>query len=289
MLGLLVVIIIVILLVMILPATIRIIRQPHQGVVITLGKYETTLAPGLHFIKPFISSVIRVSTAQQPLDLDKQVVITKDNAEIEVKISLKYHVTDIQDFVFKNEDSVRSMIQDTRASLRGIIGNKMLDEVLNGTQEINRGLFGEISNVTAGYGLNVDRINIDTVKPSVEIQDSMNKLLKAARNRDATVAEAEGYSKSVALKNKADNDAWVNSAQAKAEAVRKTADAEAYRIDAVNLSLNKVGNGYFVSQNIEAFKELAKSNANTVVMPSNAIDSLGQIPAINALLKSEAK
>ncbi|KRK95623.1 hypothetical protein FD25_GL000038 [Levilactobacillus acidifarinae DSM 19394] len=270
---------------------VKIITQPDRGVVITLGKYNKTLTPGFHLIAPFISHVIRVSTAQTPVDLDEQIVITKDNAEISVKISLKYHVTNIEDFVFKNEDSVRSMTQDTRASLRGIIGNKELNEVLNGTEEINQALFSGLSDVTAGYGLNVDRVNIDSVNPSKDIQDSMNKLLKATRERDAAIATAEGKSKSITLENEANNQALlatntaqntalVNSAKAKATAIHTEADAQAYQVAKLDAALKLSSQNYFISQNIAAFKELAKSDANTVIMPNSTIDSLGTIPAI---------
>lgn len=294
MLGLIIGIIIVLLVVALLLAAIRIITQPNQGVVLTFGKFERVLSSGFHVIKPFISHVIVVNTAQTPVDLDQQVVITKDNAEISVKISLKYHVTNIEDFVFKNEDSVRSMIQDTRAALRGIIGNKELNEVLNGTQEINAALFKEISSVTAGYGLNVDRVNIDSVNPSADIQASMNKLLQATRERDATIATAEGKSRSITLENEANNQALlatntaqnqalVNSATAKATAIQTEADADAYRMRILNEALSKSSDNYFIFQNIEAFKELANSDANTVVMPNQTIDSLGMIPALTKL------
>ncbi|GEO74711.1 paraslipin [Levilactobacillus namurensis] len=293
MLGLLILLIIILGLLL----SVKIITQPDRGVVITLGKYNKTLTPGIHLIAPFISHVIRVSTAQTPVDLDEQVVITKDNAEISVKISLKYHVTNIEDFVFKNEDSVRSMTQDTRASLRGIIGNKELNEVLNGTEEINRALFAGLSDVTAGYGLNVDRVNIDSVNPSRDIQDSMNKLLKATRERDAAIATAQGKSKSITLENEANNQALlatnqaqntalVNSATAKATAIHTEADADAYRIGKLNAALSVSSQNYFISQNIAAFKELANSDANTVVMPNTAIDSLGAVPAFAEAFKA---
>lgn len=293
MLGLLILLIIILGLLL----SVKIITQPDRGVVITLGKYNKTLTPGIHLIAPFISHVIRVSTAQTPVDLDEQVVITKDNAEISVKISLKYHVTNIEDFVFKNEDSVRSMTQDTRASLRGIIGNKELNEVLNGTEEINRALFAGLSDVTAGYGLNVDRVNIDSVNPSRDIQDSMNKLLKAIRERDAAIATAQGKSKSITLENEANNQALlatnqaqntalVNSATAKATAIHTEADADAYRIGKLNAALSVSSQNYFISQNIAAFKELANSDANTVVMPNTAIDSLGAVPAFAEAFKA---
>ncbi|WP_034525762.1 SPFH domain-containing protein [Secundilactobacillus oryzae] len=291
-------ILILVLVIVCLVFSIRIVVQPNVGVVMTLGKYEKTLNPGLHFIKPFISKIVTVSTAQTPLDLDQQIVITKDNAEISVKISLKFHVTNISDFVFKNENSVRSMVQDTRASLRGIIGNKELNEVLNGTQEINAALFKEISSVTAGYGLNVDRINIDSVNPSQDIQNSMNRLLQATRERDATIATAEGKSRSITLENeannralletnKAENEAMVTRAQAKATSVKIEAEAEAVRIQTVNDALRVVDGNYFVDLNTKAFEELAKSPANTIVLPNKTADTMGQLPAIGELLKNK--
>lgn len=291
-------IIFLIIVVLLVLASLRIVTQPNVGVVMTLGKFERVMNPGLHMIKPFISKVVTVSTAQTPIDLNQQVVITKDNAEISVKISLKYHVTNISDFVFKNEDSVRSMVQDTRASLRGIIGNKELNEVLNGTQEINAALFKEISSVTAGYGLNVDRINIDSVNPSKNIQDSMNKLLQATRERDATIATAEGKSRSITLENeannralldtnKAENEALVRSAQANADSIKIQATAEAFRANTINQSLAQADDKYFISLNTQAFEKLANSAANTVVIPNQTSDSMGQLPAIGKLLNSK--
>ncbi|KRM56317.1 SPFH domain-containing protein [Secundilactobacillus malefermentans] len=285
-----------IIVIVLLVFSIRIVVQPNVGVVITLGKYEKTLNPGLHFIKPFISRIVTVNTAQTPLDLDQQIVITKDNAEISVKISLKFHVTNISDFVFKNENSVRSMVQDTRASLRGIIGNKELNEVLNGTQEINAALFKEISSVTAGYGLNVDRINIDSVNPSADIQNSMNRLLQATRERDATIATAEGKSRSITLENeannralvdtnKAENEAMVKRATANATSIKIQADADAYKVQTINAALKDADEKYFIDLNTKAFSELANSKANTVVMPNKTADALGQLPAIGEMLK----
>lgn len=285
-----------IIVIVLLVFSIKIVVQPNVGVVITLGKYEKTLNPGLHFIKPFISRIVTVNTAQTPLDLDQQIVITKDNAEISVKISLKFHVTNISDFVFKNENSVRSMVQDTRASLRGIIGNKELNEVLNGTQEINAALFKEISSVTAGYGLNVDRINIDSVNPSADIQNSMNRLLQATRERDATIATAEGKSRSITLENeannralvdtnKAENEAMVKRATANATSIKIQADADAYKVQTINGALKDADGKYFIDLNTKAFSELANSKANTVVMSNKTADSLGQLPAIGEMLK----
>jgi len=297
MVGTIVGIFVLLIVILLLFSMVKIITQPDRGVVITLGKYDKTLTPGFHLILPFISHVIRVSTAQTPVDLDEQVVITKDNAEISVKISLKYHVTNIEDFVFKNQDSVRSMTQDTRASLRGIIGNKELNEVLNGTEEINRALFAGLSDVTAGYGLNVDRVNIDSVNPSRDIQDSMNKLLKATRERDAAIATAQGKSKSITLENEANNKALlatnqaqntalVNSATAKATAIHTEADANAYQVTKLDSALAVSSQNYFISRNIAAFKELANSDTNTVIMPNTAIDSLGAVPAVAQAFKA---
>lgn len=111
---------------------IRIIPQNMVGMVSVLGKYQRQIQPGLHVVMPFITRVDRVDLAQVPLRLSEQSVISRDNAEVIISLSLNYHVTDPYEFTFENADSVKSMVQQSRAHLRGIIGTMDLNEVLNG-------------------------------------------------------------------------------------------------------------------------------------------------------------
>ena len=268
---------------------IRIIPQNMVGMVSVLGKYQRQIQPGLHVVMPFITRVDRVDLAQVPLRLSEQSVISRDNAEVIISLSLNYHVTDPYKFTFENADSVKSMVQQSRAHLRGIIGTMDLNEVLNGTERINAALSKELGSITDAYGVNVDRINIDTIQPTPGIQESMNKQINATREREAAIARAEGEARSIELTTKAQNDALVSTAEANAKAVRLAADAEAYRIQKANDILSTVDANYLVAQNIDAFRDVAKSPANTVIVPNTAIDALGELKVAGQLLNTNHK
>lgn len=268
---------------------IRIIPQNMVGMVSVLGKYQRQIEPGFHVVMPFITRVDRVDLAQVPLRLSEQSVISRDNAEVIISLSLNYHVTDPYKFTFENADSVKSMVQQSRAHLRGIIGTMDLNEVLNGTERINAALSKELGSITDAYGVNVDRINIDTIQPTPEIQESMNKQINATREREAAIARAEGEARSIELTTKAQNDALVSTAEANAKAVRLAADAEAYRIQKANDILSTVDANYLVAQNIDAFRDVAKSPANTVIVPNTAIDALGELKVAGQLLNINQK
>ncbi|MBJ7638374.1 SPFH/Band 7/PHB domain protein [Weissella confusa] len=268
---------------------IRIIPQNMVGMVSVLGKYQRQMEPGFHVVMPFITRVDRVDLAQVPLRLSEQSVISRDNAEVIISLSLNYHVTDPYKFTFENADSVKSMVQQSRAHLRGIIGTMDLNEVLNGTERINAALSKELGSITDAYGVNVDRINIDTIQPTPEIQESMNKQINATREREAAIARAEGEARSIELTTKAQNDALVSTAEANAKAVRLAADAEAYRIQKANDILSTVDANYLVAQNIDAFRDVAKSPANTVIVPNTAIDALGELKVAGQLLNTNQK
>ncbi|MCU7537996.1 SPFH domain-containing protein [Weissella cibaria] len=277
-------IIVVLIIGVILFTGVRIIPQNMVGMVSVLGKYQKQIEPGLHVVVPVITHVDRVDLAQVPIRLSEQSVISQDNAEVIISLSLNYHVTNPYKFTFENADSVKSMIQQSRAHLRGIIGTMDLNDVLNGTERINAALSRELGSITDAYGVNVDRINIDTIQPTPEIQESMNKQINATREREAAIARAQGEARSIELTTKAKNDALVATAEADAKAVRLAADAEAYRIQKANEILSQVDGNYLAAQNIDAFRDVAKSPVNTVIVPNTAIDALGDLKVAGALL-----
>ena len=232
------------------------------------------------------------------MKVDEQEVITKDNVVVRISETLKYHITNVNAYVYQNKDSVLSMVQDTRANLRGIIGNMDLNDVLNGTETINQTLFQQIAETTAGYGLNVDRVNIDSIQVDATIQDSMNKLLRASREKEANIMEAEGHKQaaiakaegekqSAILEAEANKQTQILQAQGHAESQRLIADAVKDQINSINAGLIDNGNLYLQYKNVEALEALAKGTANTVVLPSTAIDSLGSIPAVGTLFNQK--
>lgn len=268
-----------------MPFGIKIISQNCQGLVETLGKYRSSVNPGLHFYVPFVQHIRSVSLAMRPVRLPDYSVITKDNAEISASVTLNYHVTDAVKFQYENTDSVESMAQLVRGHLRDIIGRMDLNDALGSTAQINRELSEAIGDLTSIYGINVDRLNIDELKPSPSIQAAMDTQLEADRKRVATISQAQGNAKSIELSNKAQNEAMVNTAKAESESIRIKAAAEAARIATISAAIAQVDNNFFQNQSIQAFQELAKSDANLIVAPTDDAAKFGQIAPLAKMFK----
>jgi regulator of protease activity HflC (stomatin/prohibitin superfamily) len=295
-----------------LASTAVIVRQGEVKVVESFGKYVKTLEPGLHFLIPILYTVKeRVSLKQIPLEIEPQSAITKDNVIVQIDEAIKYHVTDVRAFVYDNENSVISMIQDAQSNLRGIIGKMDLNEVLNGTEEINVALFTSIKDITAGYGLAIDRINIGEIQVSQEIIESMNKLITASRDKESMITRAQGEKSSAVLSAEAKASQMTIDAQARAEQtqidaearakrVRIDAEAEAERIAKITeaerkriLAINEAIKSSQLDEKslsylgIEAFKDVVNSKTNTVILPSNMTE-LGNIPVVKQLWEAES-
>lgn len=295
------------LLIWLLTSTAVIVHQGEVKVVESFGKFVRTLEPGLHFLIPIVYTVRqRVSLKQVPLEIPPQSAITRDNVIVQIDEAIKYHVTDVRAFVYDNEDAVTAMIQDAQSNLRGIIGKMDLNEVLNGTEEINVALFESIKDITAGYGLAIDRINIGEILVSDEIINSMNKLITASRDKESMITLSEGRKHSLILDSEAKSsemqiDAEARSKQTKidaearaertridaaaeAEKIRVITEAEQLRIKALNQAIKESELTPEVLQylGLEAFKEVANSETNTVIIPSNMTD-LVNVPVMKQL------
>ena len=297
------------LLIWLLTSTAVIVHQGEVKVVESFGKFVRTLEPGLHFLIPIVYTVRqRVSLKQVPLEIPPQSAITRDNVIVQIDEAIKYHVTDVRAFVYDNEDAVTAMIQDAQSNLRGIIGKMDLNEVLNGTEEINVALFESIKDITAGYGLAIDRINIGEILVSDEIINSMNKLITASRDKESMITLSEGRKHSLILDSEAKSsemqiDAEARSKQTKidaearadrtridaaaeAEKIRVITEAEQLRIKALNQAIKESELTPEVLQylGLEAFKEVANSETNTVIIPSNMTD-LANVPVMKQVWK----
>ena len=295
------------LLIWLLTSTAVIVHQGEVKVVESFGKFVRTLEPGLHFLIPIVYTVRqRVSLKQVPLEIPPQSAITRDNVIVQIDEAIKYHVTDVRAFVYDNEDAVMAMIQDAQSNLRGIIGKMDLNEVLNGTEEINVALFESIKDITAGYGLAIDRINIGEILVSDEIINSMNKLITASRDKESMITLSEGRKHSLILDSEAKSsemqiDAEARSKQTKtdaearaertridaaaeAEKIRVITEAEQLRIKTLNQAIKESELTPEVLQylGLEAFKEVANSQTNTVIIPSHMTD-FSNVPFLKQL------
>ena len=196
-LALLVIIFIVLL------SSIKVVNTGYLYVVERLGQFHKILEPGWHFIIPGVDFVRKkVSTKQQILDVQPQSVITKDNVKISVDNVIFYKMINAKDAVYNIEDYKAGIVYSATTNIRNILGNMTLDEVLAGRDSINQQLLGIIDEVTDAYGIKVLSVEIKNIIPPDEIQQAMEKQMKAERDKRAMILQAEGLRQSQMLKGK---------------------------------------------------------------------------------------
>ena len=308
-------VIIIILLLIVLFAAISSIKVVNTGYVYVLerfGQFSKILEPGWHFVIPGVDFVRKkVSTKQQILDVPPQSVITKDNVKISVDNVIFYKMLNAKDAVYNIEDYKAGIVYSATTNIRNILGNMTLDEVLAGRDSINQQLLGIIDEVTDAYGIKVLSVEIKNIIPPAEIQQAMEKQMKAERDKRATILVAEGQRQSQIEKAEGEKRAKILEAEAekeanirraeglkesqlleaegKAKAIEQIAIAEAEAIRKVNEAIIESGTNETVIalKQVEALKEMAKNPANKLILPNETLSSLGSIAAIGEMLKKD--
>ena len=291
-------------------SSIKIVNTGYLYVVERFGQYYKTLEPGWHFLIPFADFVRRkVSTKQQILDVPPQSVITKDNVKISVDNVIFYKLLNARDAVYNIEDYRSGIVYSATTNMRNILGNMSLDEILSGRDKINQDLLSVIDEVTDAYGIKILSVEIKNIIPPAEIQEAMEKQMKAERNKRAMILEAEGQRQSQIEKAEGEKQSQILRAEAekqanirraeglkesqlleaegKAKAIEQIAIAEAEAIRKVNQAIIDSGTNETVIalKQVEALKEMANSPANKLILPNETLSSLGSIAAIGEMLK----
>ena len=302
--ALLVVILIVLL------SAIKVVNTGYLYVVERLGQFHRILEPGWHFVIPGVDFVRKkVSTKQQILDVPPQSVITKDNVKISVDNVIFYKMLNAKDAVYNIEDYKSGIVYSATTNIRNILGNMTLDEVLAGRDSINQSLLGIIDEVTDAYGIKVLSVEIKNIIPPEEIQEAMEKQMKAERDKRAMILQAEGLRQSQIEKAEGEKQAKILAAEAekqanirraeglkesqlleaegKAKAIEQIAIAEADAIRKVNQAIIESGTNETVIdlKQVEALKEMANNPANKLILPNETLSSLGSIAAVGEMLK----
>jgi len=305
--GLLVVLALVLILII---ASVKVVNTGYVYVLERFGQFYKVLEPGWHLTIPFADFVRkRVSMKQQILDIPPQNVITKDNVKISVDNVIFYQVLSAKDAVYNIENYVSGIMYSTVTNMRNILGDMSLDEVLAGRDRINSKLLEIVDNVTDAYGIKILSVEIKNIVPPAEIQDAMEKQMKAERSkraailnaegeRQSSIERAEGEKQSKILQAEAEKEANIRraeglresqllEAEGKAKAIDIIAQAEALAIDKVNRAIIESGTNEAVIalKQVEALKELSKNPANKLILPVDTLSSLGSISAIAETLK----
>ena len=303
--GLLIVIIIIL-------SSVKIVNTGYLYVVERFGQFNRILEPGWHFTIPFVDFVRkRVSTKQQILDVPPQSVITKDNVKISVDNVIFYKLLNAKDAVYNIEDFKSGIVYSATTNMRNILGNMTLDEILSGRDKINQDLLSIIDEVTDAYGIKILSVEIKNIIPPAEIQNAMEKQMKAERDKRAMILQAEGQRQSQIEKANGEKQAKILQAEAekeanirraeglkesqlleaegKAKAIEQIAIAEAEAIRKVNQAIIESGTDERVIalKQVEALKEMANNPANKLILPNETLSSLGSIAAIGEMLKGE--
>ncbi|EMU53995.1 band 7/Mec-2 family protein [Clostridium butyricum DKU-01] len=211
--------IILLIAVIVILSSIKIVNTGYLYVVERFGQFDRVLEPGWHFIIPFVDYVRRkISTKQQILDVPPQNIITRDNVKLSVDNVIFFKVINAKDAVYNIEDYKSGIVYSATTNIRNILGNMSLDEVLSGRDKINQDLLSIIDEITDAYGIKILSVEIKNIIPPAEIQQAMEKQMKAERDKRAMILQAEGLRQSQVEKAEGEKRSQILKAEAEKEA-----------------------------------------------------------------------
>lgn len=274
---------------------VRIVPQAQAYVIERLGAYSTTWHTGLHFKIPFIEAVSKkVSLKEQVLDFPPQPVITKDNVTMQIDTVLYFEITDPKLYTYGVENPLSAIENLTATTLRNIIGDLELDQTLTSRDVINSEMRVILDEATDPWGIKVNRIELKNILPPREIQDSMEKQMKAERERREQILRAEGEKKSAILvaegekesailRADAEKQSKILQAEGEASAILKvqTATAEAIRL------INEAAPSEAVIKikALDAFAAAANGQATKIIIPSEIQGIAGLAESVKDIVK----
>ena len=291
-------IILIILVLLVLAKNIVIVQQSRAYVVERLGAFQAVWGVGIHLKIPFIERVARkVSLKEQIADFPPQPVITKDNVTIQVDTVLFFQVTDPKLYAYGVEHPMAAIENLTATTLRNLIGDLELDQSLTSRDIINAKMRVILDEATDPWGIKVNRVELKNIMPPREIQDAMEKQMKAERERREAILQAEGQKQSqilvaegekqsLVLRAEAAKEAKLLEAEAQAQAILKVQQAQA---DALKLLNEAAPNEQVVKlKSLEAFQAAANGKATKIIIPSEIQGLAGLAAGLKGIVEQDA-
>ena len=282
------IVLLVIFLVLVIP-NVRIVPQATQYVIEFLGRYKCTWDAGFHVKIPFLERIAnKITLKEQVMDSPPQPVITKDNVTMQIDTVVFFRIFDAKLYTYGVVNPVRALENLTATTLRNIVGEMELDGTLTSRDIINTKMAEILDEATDPWGIKVNRVELKNILPPPEIQDAMEKQMKAERQRreailraegekaskvlvaegqkESQILAAEGDKRAAILHAEAVKEAKIREAEGEAEAILKIQQAEAKAIELINQS--NPGDGYLKIKSLEAFAKAADGQATKIVVPS---------------------
>ncbi len=275
-------IVIFVVLVVLVLLCLRIVPQATEHVIERLGKYNSTWGAGLHFLIPVIDRVAkRVTLKEQVLDSPPQPVITKDNVTMQIDTVVYFKVFDAKLFTYGAVNPISALSNLTATTLRNIVGELELDDTLTSRDTINGKMTEILDCATDQWGIKVNRVELKNIIPPAEIQNAMEKQMKAERDRRETLLEAEGHKAAVITRAEGDKQAMILAAEGERDARIARAEGEAKAIylakkaEADGLAALKnagADNAVLELKKFEALIAMSNGKASKIIVPTDVVE-----------------
>lgn len=295
--GFIVFLILVAIVVLILVANIKVVPQAHAYVIERLGAYRTTWDTGLHFMVPFFDKVSKkVSLKEQVIDFPPQPVITKDNVTMQIDTVVYFQITDPKLYAYGVERPLSAIENLSATTLRNIIGELELDHTLTSRDVINAKIRTVLDEATDAWGIKVNRVELKNIIPPREIQESMEKQMKAERERRAQILSAEGEKSSAILVAEGEKESTILRADAVKETKIREAQGEAEAIKLVQQALAdsikmlndaNPNQAVIALKSLEAFQKAADGKATKIIIPSQIQSLAGLATSLTELVRDD--
>ncbi len=272
--------------------SIRIIRPFERGLVERLGRYQRTLGPGLNLVVPFMDTVLKVDMREVVIEVPPQLVITKDNVNVEVDAIIYAQVTDPARSRYEISNYIIAATKLAQTNLRNVIGETDLDACLSSRDKINLQLRDVMDTSTDKWGVKVNRIELQRIDPPMDITEAMSRQMKAERDKRATILDAEASRQSDITRAEGKKLAQVLDAEGYAQSVKLRADAEKYRQvtvaegegQAITTVFNSIHDAkpdaeLITLKYLEMLPKLAEGSANKIFMPYEASGIISSLAA----------
>jgi len=285
-----VLIVLAVFVIVVLLRSIRIVPQARAGIVERLGKYQRTLGPGLTLLIPFIDRLLPLlDLREQVVSFPPQPVITEDNLVVSIDTVVYFQITEPRAATYEIANYIQAVEQLTTTTLRNVVGGLNLEEALTSRDQINGQLRGVLDEATGKWGIRVSRVELKAIDPPLSIQDSMEKQMRAERDRRAAILTAEGTKQSAILTAEGQRQASILAAEGDAKASILRADGEAQAIQKVfdAIHAGTPDQKLLAYQYLQTLPKLAQGDSNKLwIIPSEVGEALkgigGALGNINA-------
>ena len=285
---------------------VKIVPQAHSFIIERLGVYKETWDVGLHFKIPFVDNVSkRVNLKEQVADFEPQPVITKDNVTMQIDTIIFFQITDPKLYAYGVENPIVAIKNLTATTLRNVVGELELDETLTSRETINAKMRSELDVATDPWGIKVNRVELKNIIPPRDIQEAMEKQMRAEREKREQILRAEGEKRSAILIAEGNKESAILNAEADKQAAILKADAEKQKkileAEGEAAAILKVQNAnaegirllkdagadeaVLTMKSLEAFEKAADGKATKIIVPSNIQGIAGTVKALTETIK----